>query len=398
MNTATLRIHKKSILGLLLVTLFIAGCSGGPVEYVYQAPTQLEDGLIVGTIDEVGMDANTLGKAVDRIRDGKWGAVHSLLIYKDGKLVLEEYFPGHEYQFDRPNYQGAYVNWDQGRRHKVFSAGKSITSACIGIAIDEGFIESVDQSIFEYLPEYQHYATDGKDRITIEHLLTMTSGLKWKEWGASYSDPQNDVFRLWEYCEDPVECILEKPLATQPGTDYNYSGGDMTVLGKIIQNATGLDIEAFSWQYLFEPMGVESPPWLWIDDSGVIYAAGEQELTPREMLKFGATYLNNGTWDGQQLISEEWVYLSSVPYGNNSGIKVPGSDGGRKGYSYTWWLWDVKHNGETLNTFSASGWGGQKIMVIPDLDTVVVFTGGNFTSKTYTHTIVEDYILAAIQN
>jgi len=379
-----------------LLLLGLTACSSEPVQYQYGQPEDHTDGLAVGSIEEAGIDVEVLGRGIDSIRDGKYGEIHSLLIYKDGKLVMEENFPGHVYQYDRPNYNGTYVNWDQDRRHTVMSAGKSITSACIGIAIDKGFIESVDQSIFDYLPEYQHLNTDGKDQITIEHLLTMTSGLNWKEWGTSYSDGNNDLVKAWNECSDPVECILEKPLASQPGTDYNYSGGDMIVLGKIIQNATGLDIEAFSWQYLFAPLGVETPPWKWINETGVIYAGGEQKLTPREMLKFGVTYLNNGTWNGQQIIPEEWVYLSSVPFGNNTGIKVPGADGGRKGYGYTWWLWDTKLNGETLNTFSASGWGGQKITVIPELDTVIVFTGGNYTSKTHNFSIMEKYILASI--
>ncbi len=380
---------------LILPTL--AGCSNQPLDYIYSRPAQLDDGLESGSIDEVRIDVNTLGRGIDRIRDGKYGEIHSLLIYKDGKLVLEEYYPGHVYQWDRQNYHGSYVNWDQDRKHNVHSAGKSITSACIGIAIDEGFIESVEQSIFDYLPEYQHLSTDGKDQITIEHLLTMTSGLKWKEWGVSYSDGNNDLIKLWIDCSDPVKCILEKPLISQPGTDYTYSGGDMVVLGKIIQNATDLDIEAFSWQYLFEPMDVETPPWKWIDDTGVIYAGGGQELTSREMLKFGVTYLNSGTWDGQQIIPEEWVSLSSVPFGNNTGIKVPGVDGGRKGYGYTWWIWDTEHNGDKLNTFFAFGWGGQYIIVIPELETVIVFTGGIYTSNMHNFKIMERYILAAME-
>lgn len=395
MNTKKNFRIKFFILFTVLLTLCLTACSSEPMRYQYGQPDEIDDGLAVGTLEDAGIDVEVLGRGIDRIRDGKYGEIHSLLVYKEGKLVVEEYFPGHKYKYDGPNHHGAWVNWNQDMEHKVFSAGKSITSSCVAIAIDQGFIESVDQSIFDYLPEYQHLNTGGKEDITIEHLLTMTSGLKWNEWGTSYADKNNDLVAIWD-CDDPVECILDRPLASKPGTEFKYSGGDMTVLGKIIQNATGLDIEAFAGEYLFAPMGIETPPWLWMDDTGVIYAGGEQKMTPREMLKFGVTYLNNGVWDNQQIIPEEWVYLSSVPYGNNTSIRVPGSDGGRRGYGYTWWLWDTKLNGEKLHTFTASGWGGQKIIIIPDLDIVIVFTGGNFTSKTYNFSIMEKYILDSI--
>ena len=92
----------------------------------------------------------------------------------------------------------------------------------------------------------------------------------------------------------------------------------------------------------------------------------------------------------------KWIN-GRIHYGNNTGIRVPASDGGRKGYGYSWWTWTPKHNGEELDTYYAGGWGGQRIFVIPDLDTVVVMTCGNYTSKSYTFTIMEDYILAAME-
>jgi CubicO group peptidase (beta-lactamase class C family) len=355
----------------------------------------MEDGLNVGTLEEVGIDLTSLGKAVDRIRDGKYGEVHSMLIFKDGKLVFEEYFPGHQYKWDGPNYHGIWINWNDNRKHNIMSAGKSITSAAVGIAIDEGFIGTVDQSIFDYLPEHQHFKNSEKEAITIEHLLTMTSGLEWKEWGASYSSNSNDLVRIWDD-DDQVARVLEMPLINEPGTDFTYTGGGMTVLGEIVKNATGMDIESFANEYLFAPMGIDPVEWKRFD-SGVIYAGGEQYMTPREMLKFGVTYLNDGLWNRERIINEDWVELSSVPFGDNTRISVPGSDGGRKDYGYSWWIWPTRHNGEELEAIYAGGWGGQRIIVIPDLETVVVFTGGNYTGNTKTFAITEDFILAALE-
>jgi CubicO group peptidase (beta-lactamase class C family) len=389
---------------VLILSLFIPGCGAATsIQYTYQEPENIDDGLSVGTLDEVNLDSALLGTAVDDINSGKYGEIHSMLIYKSGKLVFEEYFPGHDYEWGGPGFHGAWVNWNVDRRHNIHSDGKSITSACVGIAIDFGFIESVDQPIFEYLPEYQHLNNAGKDQITIEHLLTMTSGLAWDEWGTSYSNEANDVIALWIDCDDPIACILEKPLVSEPGTEFTYSSGNVTVLGEIITNATGLDIEAFSWKYLFEPLGIETPPWRWIDNTGVIFG-GDQRLTPREMLKFGVTYLNGGVWDGQQIVSELWVENSAAPYHgpgntwlNHSLRPIPPDDGtwGSRGYSYTWWTHRYSHSGEEFPAYWAGGFGGQKIIVFPDQDTVVVFTGGNYASADPTAKILTEYIIPA---
>ena len=318
-----------------------------------------------------------------------------MLIVKDNQLVLEEYFPGHDFQWDAPGYHGRLVAWDRDELHTVMSAGKSMTSASIGLAIEHGFIESVHQSIFDYLPEHQRYRSAEKDTITIEHLLTMTSGLEWKEWGASNTSMDSDLFKLWVACEDQIACVLEKPLVHEPGTTFNYSGGGMNVLGEIVKNATNMDIEAFSGQYLFEPLGIDQPEWRRFE-SGVISASGEQIMTPRDMAKFGMLYLNNGVWSGKQIISEAWVEKSATPYAGNQGIKVPGEDTGRVGYSYSWWTKQLSRSGGRMDTFWADGWGGQRIVVVPELDTVVVFTGGNYASKVTAQSILEKYIFPAI--
>ena len=152
-----------------------------------------------------------------------------------------------------------------------------------------------DSTINRISDMIQHLKTTGKDQITIEHLLTMTSGFEWDEWGPSISDLNNDLVALW-LCDDPLACILENPLVSEPGTDFTYNSGNTILLGAIIKNATGKDIEAFAAEYLFKPMGIDPVAWDWMNDE-VIYAGGNQLMTPREMLKFGVTYLNHGLWD-----------------------------------------------------------------------------------------------------
>lgn len=388
---------KKLILTLIILSTLLISCNGDPeVQYTYQPPEEIEDGLEVGTLVEVNIDSISIEQGVENILNGKYTEVHSLLIIRDNKVVLEEYFPGHNFQWDAYGHHGAWTNWNMTKPHDIMSDTKSITSTSVGIAIDQGFINSVHDSIFDYLPEHQHLNTDGKDQITIEHLLTMTSGLEWKEWGASYTDLENDTFKLWIECNDQVACILENPLIEDPGTSFTYSGGDMVVLGEIIKNATGMTLEEFSGKYLFMPLGIDPPVWAKYE-SGVIDGSGGIKITPRDMAKIGMTFLNQGVWNGDQIISEGWVENSATAYADNKGINIPGEDSGRVGYSYTWWTKEYSRSGQQINMFYAGGWGGQLIMVLPELNTVIVFTGGNYVTSRPDFKIFEKYVLPAIE-
>jgi CubicO group peptidase (beta-lactamase class C family) len=385
-----------STLLLLFVLLFVGFQSEPSIQYTYQPPENINDGLDVGTLEEVNIDSALIEKAVNEINRGKYKEVHSMLIFKDDKLVLGEYFQGHKYEWDAPKHHGELVTWDRTMLHGVKSVTKSITSACIGIAIDHGFIESVHQSIFDYLPEHQHLNTDGKDKITIEHLLTMTSGLEWDEWGAPLSSTDNDIIALWFHCDDQITCILERPLVDEPGTSFTYSGGNMIVLGEIIKNATKMNIDEFSREYLFEPLEIDSSNWTVRYPNGVIEAAGSLEITPRAMAKIGVAFLNNGVWNGQQIISEQWVEKSATTFSGNTKINIPGEDSGRVGYAYTWWTKQYSESGKEINMFYAMGWGGQLIMVLPEVNTVVVFTSGNYVTSRPDFQIFEKYIIPAL--
>jgi CubicO group peptidase (beta-lactamase class C family) len=372
-------------------------CRQGPSALrTYHAPENINDGLQVGTMDEVNIDKSYIEKAINDIERGKYGEVHSLLIYKDDRLVVEEYFTGHRYQWDAPDHHGELVTFTSSTVHALQSVTKSITSACTGIAVDNGFIQNVDQSIFDYLPDYQYLNTDGKDKITVEHLVTMTSGLKWDEWSRSLGSESNDIVGIWFSDKGPIEYVLEKPLKYEPGTRFTYSGGCMIVLGEVIKNASGMNIAEFSQKYLFDPLEADSFEWWEQFENGVYETGGGLKGTPRDMVKIGVTYLNNGVWEGKQIISEEWVKNSATTFPASTGIKVPGEDYGRVGRSYSWWTKEFSSSGKDINMFWAGGWGGQHIMVFPGLNMVIVFTGGNYTSKARNFTILEKYILPAI--
>ncbi len=388
---------KKTVFLFLIVQLFLAGCTSQHQEpYRYQIPEKLEDGLEVGSLESAKIDTLPIFKSINRIRKGRFGEVHSLLLYKNGALVMEEYFPGYQYQWDAPGHRGKWVQWDKTMPHSIMSDTKSITSACIGIAIAQGFIQSEQQSIFDYLPEHRHLAKNGKEKITIAHLLTMTSGLEWEEWSTPYSNPENPIIGIWFSHKDPVSFILEGRLDHTPGTHYSYYGGHQILLGEILKNASGMRIDSFSEKYLFDPLGITNANWGVRFDNGVIEAAGGLKLKPRDMLKIGITFLNEGNWKGAGIVPATWISLSTTPYKGNTNIRVPGTDSKKCGYTYSWWTQQIPTQTVEVNAFWAGGWGGQRIFVLPELKAVVVMTGGNYTGRDTSLKLLKKHILPAL--
>jgi CubicO group peptidase (beta-lactamase class C family) len=388
--------YKISI--ILFLSLIILGSSKCFAALQYASPPLelLNDGFDVDSLEKGNIDSVLLQKAVDEINLGKYGEVHSMLIFKDNKIVFEEYFKGHRYKYDGANHHGELISWDKSTLHGVKSVSKSIVSLCIGIAIDKGFIKSVYQSIFDYLPDHQRLNKIGKEKITIEHLLTMTSGLQWDEWGTSLSNEKNDIVGIWFQDKDPLTFILEKPLVHDPGTTFNYSGGNTIILGEIIRNATKMDLDKFSEEYLFKPLEIDSSDWSLRFKNDVIEAGGGLDITPRDMTKIGALCLNNGTFSGKQIISKQWIEKCKTQYANNKNIFIPGHASGSHGYAYSWWLQSYKKSGNEINMYHAVGWGGQEIIILPELNAVVVFTGGNYISISPAFIILDKYILSAI--
>ena len=388
--------YIKYLIFCTALTLLVFGCrSDLSGQYSYTIPEETQDGISTSSISETSLDTALIFKALEKVISGKFDEVHSVLIYKGDKLVVEEYFKGHKYQWDAPKHLGTFVQWDREMLHRIMSDSKSVTSALVGIAIDQGYIKSVNQSIFDYLPDHQHLKKDGKELITIEHLLTMTSGLEWNGWEVPYSSPENPIISIWFSDKDPVSFILEGKLIHQPGTHYSYYGGCQILLGEIIRNASKLDIPEFSKTYLFDPLEIEDFEWAVKFENGVYEAAGGLKLTPRAMLKIGILFLNHGRWNGKQIIPESWVEKSATPYGNNLNIKVPGERSWRHGYTYSWWTRTFEK--EDIDIFFAEGLGGQNIMIVPEADMVVVFTGGNYTIVPPPRKLMDKYIIPAIR-
>src|SRR5210317_996495 len=200
---------------IIILFFTVINLSCGYPDYSYQTPERREDGLNVATLVEVGLEPQPVFDAIRRIKGGKYGETHSILIFKNNKLVLEEYFQGHTYKWDAPGHYGENVKWNKDMQHCIHSDTKSIVSLCIGIAIDKGFIKNVHQSIFDYLPDYQYLNKNNKEYITIEHLLTMTSGLKWEEWGVSLGSIDNDQIGIWFWEDGPMNYVLSREFVAE---------------------------------------------------------------------------------------------------------------------------------------------------------------------------------------
>jgi CubicO group peptidase (beta-lactamase class C family) len=370
-------------LPLWFCVVLLAACGLAPAS---ARPLQTGDGWQTASPASVGLDARQLDRAAARIRNGTYPNVHSLLIVKDGQLVFEEYFPGYAWSYAGEQFRGRLVDFDRDTLHNLASVTKSFTSALVGIAIDQGYIDGVEDRVFDFFPGYAQLREDAKDRITLEHLLTMRSGLEWNEMEVFYDDRQNDLIQLF-YVPDPVEYILAKPIVSEPGTDWYYSGGNTNLLGEVIRQATGQRMDAFAAQTLFAPLGITDYEWDQLN-AGVIHASGNLQLRPRDMAKFGLLYLNGGLWKGQRIVSRAWVEASTRAH-------TPTSWGG--GYGYQWWLRTSEAGSQAVDAFYAAGWGGQYIYVMPALDMVVVFTGGNYVQEEPVDEIITRHILPAVQ-
>jgi CubicO group peptidase (beta-lactamase class C family) len=386
-------IYKYKLVFLFLFICFFPACEESTVDptgkdYIYTIPEETGDGWSIASLISVGMNTERLATLINRIESNVYTEVHSVVIVKNDKLVFEEYFSGHDFDYSGNNFHGDYVHFNRDTRHDTHSATKSFTSALVGVAIEKGFIQGVDDKIFDYFPDYSHLIDQQKEKITIEHLLTMSSGFEWNEWDVPISQSNHDIVRLI-FSSDPVYYVLSKPVVTEPGTAFYYNGGTVDLLGQIVRRASSMNVKNFSHIYLFEPLGITNYNWQTLYPSGITCCHGDIYITPRDMAKFGYLFLKKGIWNGERIISEEWVNDSFLNH-----ITPPVN--WAYGYGYLWWLKRYYANGRAYHSFNAEGWGGQQIIIIPSENMVVVFTGANYVSNPPNDEIMNSYILPSI--
>ena len=306
-----------------------------------------EDGWRTGSATDLGFDVDKLEGTLKAARND--ALMRAVLVIRHGLIVVEEYMHG-----------GA-----QDQSTEVWSVTKSIVSALVGIALQRGHIDSIDDLMVRYLPQYPEFGD-----LTIRHVLTHTTGLEWTEEG--------DDFVAWLASADPVANAVRRKRLHPPGETLLYSSGNSHFLSALIQSATGATPGEYANEHIFQPLGIRFQPqeygsgrltWdsllvrtphSWKrDNTGVELGAFGLSMTARDMARIGYLYLNRGHWAGNTIVSPDWVVESTRDHVRRSE---------NFGFGYHW---VVSRRGGQL-AFNADGWGGQIICIVPSLDLVIV--------------------------
>ncbi len=355
--------YIKIFAGILFLAIATIGCrQATDKESTAQNQTPNYD-IPTGKPEDVGFDRQIITELIDSIKSGFYPNRHSLLIFKDGKLVLEEYFSGKDENWGDDI---GIIKHNDTVLHDMRSVSKSVVSACIGIAIAQGKIKSVDQPVFDFFEDYNQYKNEGREELTIRHLLTMTSGLKWNE-DVPYDNPENSEIQMIQ-SGDGIGFVLSRELLAKPGTVWNYNGGTTELLAELIQRVSGKNIHEFATAYLFKPIGIEKSEWTISPSTNSPAAASGLRLTSRDMLKFGMLYHNDGKYGEEQIIPENWIQESF-----KSDLELPFG-----GYGFQFWIYNFDVNGNQLKIPTAVGNGDQRIYIDKENNLIVVTTAGNY--------------------
>ena len=270
------------------------------------------------------------------VKSRHYRLLNSILLYKDDELLIERY----------------YNHCNETSRHNIKSIWKSILSVCCGIAIDNGFIKSVDEPVSAYLPMFDGRNHPYHQMMTVKHLLTMRSGIAWNG-GAKYHCPMLTQFNR---TKDHLAFLADIKMDTLPGSTHVYKEWDVILLSAVLAAATGMNPFDFCNQYLYGPLEIESGKWFTFSD-GLCFTIGttaaEQktsDLSARDLLKLGLLFKNSGRWNGKQIVSEAYIREAITPH--------------TPGYGYMWWVYP--------DGYGCMGYGGQRIRVIPEHDIVYV--------------------------
>jgi CubicO group peptidase (beta-lactamase class C family) len=348
------------------------------------APIATEDGWSIATPGDVGFDPAALCQWSERRIATPRDNIHAILVVRQGKLVFEQYFTGDDERGGLPLGQ---VTYDRTMLHDLRSVSKTVTSLLVGIALAQKKLASLDQPIFDFFPAYADLRTPEKARITLRHLLTMSTGLDWDETRTPYTDPNNSAIRM-RRSDDPYRYVLSEPVVTPPGAKYTYSSGSTELLGAILHKATGQRLDELARTVLFEPLGITDFEWRTLLNGEPIAAAGLR-LKPRDVAKIGQLVLAHGLWQGRQIVPRDYLDETTAPQIQGAGAYF---------YGYQMWVGRSLVHKREIDWAAGLGLGGQRVFVIPSLDLVVVMTAGLYTSPlqgTLTSDILNDVVLPA---
>ena len=360
----------------------------------YQTPPARNDGWKTADADSLGVDSARLANLTGSIRAWPELGVHAILIERGGRLIYEEYFDGFDERWGQPLGR---VSMTAETRHDLRSVTKSVVSAMVGIAHGEGVIPSLDQPVVRWFPEYPELDTPDRRRVTLAHVLSMTSGFEWNE-SVPYNDPRNDEIRMTRDSE-PLRYALSRPFAVAPGSDFNYNGGLTHVLAAVLVRATKTSLQEYARTKLFEPLGITDAEWVG-DLAGMPAAASGLRLRARDVAKFGSLFLHGGKWNGKQVIPNGWVELSTRRHFRFR-PRTGADAGGEFGYGYFWWYNCYPSAAGMIEARTAIGNGQQRVFVLPGLDMVVTIFAGRYNDFTAGATlgtrILREHVIPAVK-
>ncbi|MCP4543240.1 MAG: serine hydrolase [Chloroflexi bacterium] len=327
-------------------------------------PTQ---GWRTSTPEEQGVDSEMLDEMFETIQEQGYG-IDSVTVIRNGHMVADATFR----------------SFQPDSRHIIHSCTKSIVSALIGIAIDEGYIESVDQPILDIFSERTVANLDvDKEAMTLEHVLMMASGLECRD---SYLYRWAGI-REMQRSDDWVQFMLDLPMAEPPGTRFEYCNGGSFLLSAIIQETTGMTAAEFADERLFGPLGISDVRWP-SNPNGITIGWGDLRMRPHDMAKIGYLYLNEGRWDGEQIVPADWVATSTRKH-----ISATLQDG----YGYQWWVTGDADR-QRPRVYMALGYAGQFIFVVPEKALVVAVTSNLRDQDFYLpQQLLNDFVIPAVE-
>ncbi|MGE8126663.1 serine hydrolase domain-containing protein [Methylobacterium sp. NPDC080182] len=315
-----------------------------------------------------------LGAELDKaVTEKRVWNIHGLVVLRNGKVILERYFEGE----DRTRGRGALgrVAFAPETLHDLRSCSKSLVGLLYGIALDRGLVPPPETNLFAAFPEYADLADrDGRDRLMIHHVLTMSMGIDWDESSLIYSDPRNSETAM-DAAPDRYRYILERSLIDEPGAHWTYCGGATALLARIIAKSSGRTLHTFAREALFEPVGIGATEWA-VGDDDEPFAASGARMTTRDLARIGVMMLDGGRANGRAVVPAAWLARCVTPYVSTDEVRR---------YGYQWFVRDVAFGkpkgwapGRLECMWTAQGEGGQRLFVIPALQLVIAVTAGNY--------------------
>lgn len=351
---------------LVLLALSCAATACAPL----RARTRPLEGWVSADPAAVDMDPELLHAAALRLDGERGHGIDSMLVVRRGRLVSEHYWNGHT----------------AATLHDLRSATKSVTALLVGIALDRGLLRDVHDPALPYLAAaYPDLRLHSDPPITLEHLLTMRSGLACDDRDRSSPGHEDRMYRA----RDWTRHFLELAQTTAPGERTTYCTGGVVTLGRIVAEAAGTPIAAFAEQHLFAPLGIHAHHWQRFDRGRQTDTGGHLRLRPRGMAKLGQLVLQRGVWDQGDIVSGAFIDAATAVHTRFSDDRRP--------YGYLWWRAQARLGPRTIDLIYADGNGGQYIFIAPALDLVVVFTGSNYNDPAAARpfAILGQYILPA---